>query len=161
MCGLEEMSSDTVKQNEATIHYAVNERLTFAQFRDFLSRCDLGSQYPLEDFEERATRLLQNVSVSVIARNADDTIIGICFGLTDFAYFLLVTDLGVDRAYAGRGIGTVLLDKIHAAAGGEDDIIMYADSAETAVGFYKKYGMKWMQKMMIKDKTRSTPFTVE
>lgn len=148
-------------QMKTNIHYAMNERLNFAQFREFLSRCDLGSQYPQEDFEVRATRLLENVSVIVIARNEADQIIGICFGLTDFAYFLLVTDLGVDRAYIGKGIGTVLLDKIHQAAGGEDNIIMYADSAATAVGFYEKYGMKQMKKMMIKDKTRFTQFTVK
>ncbi len=46
-------------------------------------------------------------------------IVGVLFGLTDYAYWLYVTDLGVDRDYAGRGIGRQLMKTVHDKAGGE------------------------------------------
>ncbi len=36
---------------------------------------------------------------SLIARNKDNQIVGVLFGLTDYAYWLYITDLGVDRDY--------------------------------------------------------------
>lgn len=65
-----------------------------------------------------------------------------CFGLTDFCYWLFVTDLGVDRDYAGQGIGTALMKEAHNIAGGEKDIAVYLVANEHAVGFYEKLGMK-------------------
>ena len=67
---------------------------------------------------------------------------GVLLGLTDFAYWLFVTDLGVDRAYARRGIGTRLMRSAHALAGGEKDIAVYLAANENAVPFYEKLGMK-------------------
>ena len=77
----------------------ISERLTAEEYIDFLKRTDLGSQYPLERFDERIARLVNTVSVSLTARNDDGLLIGVLFGLTDFAYWLYVTDLGVDRRY--------------------------------------------------------------
>lgn len=42
--------------------------------------------------------IVKNVSISLIARNDEGLIVGV-FGLTDFCYWLYVTDLGVDRNY--------------------------------------------------------------
>ena len=43
--------------------YRINsERLTAAEYIDFLKRTDLGSQYPRERFEERIEKLLKNAS---------------------------------------------------------------------------------------------------
>ncbi|WP_157047646.1 GNAT family N-acetyltransferase [Cellulosilyticum ruminicola] len=36
-------------------------------------------------------------------------IVGVIFALTNFAYWLFVTDLGVDRDYEKQGIGTKLM----------------------------------------------------
>ena len=82
-----------------------SERLTPAEYVDFLKRTDLGSQYPRERFEERIPKLLRNVSVSLAARNEDGLLVGALLGLTDFAYWLYVTDLGVDRDYERRASG--------------------------------------------------------
>ena len=41
--------------------------------------------------------IVKNVSISLIARNDEGLIVG--GGLTDFCYWLDVTDLGVDRNY--------------------------------------------------------------
>ena len=52
-------------------------------------------------------------------------IVGVLFGLTDYAYWLYVTDLGVDRDYEGQGIGRRLMKTAHELAGGEKDIAVY------------------------------------
>ena len=103
------------------IDYQENENLSFEEYYDFLKRSDLGSQYPKERFEERIRKLLTTRSVAVTARNDEGKLIGVAFGITDFVYFLFVTDLGVDRCYAKRGIGSELLVRIREMVGGEDD----------------------------------------
>ena len=75
------------------------ERISPEEYIDFLKRTDLGSQYPKARFAERIKKLVNSVSISLVARNESSTIVGVLFGLTDFAYWLYVTDLGVDRDY--------------------------------------------------------------
>ena len=64
------------------------ERLSADEYVDFLKRTDLGSQYPKERFAERIAKLVQNVSISLVARNEENRIVGVLFGLTDFCYWL-------------------------------------------------------------------------
>ena len=118
------------------------ERISAEEYIDFLKRTDLGSQYPKERFETRIAKLVNTVSISLVARNENGTVAGVLFGLTDFAYWLYVTDLGVDRAYTGQGIGRQLMKIAHEIAGGEKDIAVYLIANENAVGFYEKLGMK-------------------
>lgn len=85
------------------------ERLTAEEYIDFLKRTDLGSQYPKERFYDRIPKLVKNVSISLVARNDEGLIVGVLFGLTDFCYWLYITDLGVDRNYERQGIATKLM----------------------------------------------------
>ena len=117
------------------------ERLTAEEYIDFLKRTDLGSQYPRERFEARIPKLVKNASLSLVARNEAGTAVGVLFGMTDYCYWLFVTDLGVDRAYERQGIGTRLMKMAHALAGGEKDIAVYLAANEAAVPFYEKLGM--------------------
>ena len=137
------------------------ERLSPEEYIDFLKRTDLGSQYPAERFEERIARLVRNVSVSLAARTEDGTLVGVLFGLTDFAYWLYVTDLGVDRAFTRRGIGKRLMKTAHELAGGEKDIAVYLIANENAVPFYEKIGMKKSGDVMQYNKIDWTEFTVQ
>ena len=137
------------------------ERISANEYIDFLKRSDLGSQYPKERFEKRIATLVNTVSISLIARNEHDTVVGVLFGLTDFAYWLYVTDLGVDRAYTGQGIGRQLMKTAHELAGGEKDIAVYLIANEKAVGFYEKIGMKKSTDVMQYNKIEWTNFTVE
>ena len=137
------------------------ERLTAAEYTDFLKRTDLGSQYPKERFDERIARLVQTVSISLTARDEQDTIVGVLFALTDYAYWLYVTDLGVDRAYTKQGIGRALMKTAHEIAGGEKDIAVYLIANENAVPFYEKLGMKKADDVMQYNKIEWTEFTVE
>lgn len=137
------------------------ERLSPEEYIDFLKRTDLGSQYPAERFEERIARLVRNVSVSLAARTEDGTLVGVLFGLTDFAYWLYVTDLGVDRAFTHRGIGKRLMKTAHELAGGEKDIAVYLIANENAVPFYEKIGMKKSVDVMQYSSIDWTEFTVQ
>ena len=136
------------------------ERLTAAEYISFLARTDLGSQYPRERFEERIPRLLQNASLSLAARNEEGLLVGALLGLTDFAYWLYVTDLGVDRAYERQGIGRRLMQEALTLAGGEKDIAVYLIANENAVPFYEKLGMKQADEVMKYNHIDWTEFTV-
>lgn len=136
------------------------ERISAIEYTDFLKRTDLGSQYPKERFEERIARLVNNASISLIARNEDDMIVGVLFGLTDFAYWLYVTDLGVDREYQSMGIGRRLMKTAHEMAGGEKDIAIYLIANENAIPFYEKLGMKKSNDVMEYNHIEWTKFTV-
>ncbi len=141
--------------------YRINsERLTAAEYIDFLKRTDLGSQYPRERFEERIEKLLKNASICLAARNEDNLLVGVLLGVTDYAYWLFVTDLGVDRSYERQGIGRSLMKAALALAGGEKDIIVYLAAHEKAVPFYEKLGMKKADGVMVYNHVDWTAFTV-
>ena len=137
------------------------ERISAEEYIDFLKRTDLGSQYPKERFNERIAKLVNNVSISLVARNEDDLIVGVLFGLTDYVYWLYVTDLGVDRDYEGQGIGRRLMRTAHDKAGGEKDIAVYLIANEKAVPFYEKLGMKKATDVMQYNHIEWTEFTVQ
>ena len=136
------------------------ERLTAEAYIEFLRRTDLGSQYPAERFNARIARLVKSVPISLTARDGD-RLVGVLFGITDFAYWLFITDLGVDRDYVHRGIGRRLMDAALDMAGGAGDIIMYTCTNENAVGFYEKLGMRPASDVMVYNRAQWTDFTVE
>lgn len=137
------------------------ERISSKDYIEFLKRTELGSQYPKERFEERIARLVTTASLSLVARNEAGTVVGVLFGLTDYAYWLYVTDLGVDRAYQGQGIGRRLMKMAHERAGGEKDIAVYLIANENAVPFYEKLGMKKADDVMQYNKIEWTYFEVK
>ncbi len=143
------------------------ERLTPEAYIEFLRHTDLGSQYPKERFHERIAILVEKASISLTARDADGALIGVCFGITDFAYWLFITDLGVVREWTGRGVGKALVRELHRiageslAGGGESNIIMYTCANENATGFYEKLGMVKPDDIYMLNKVAWTDFTVE
>ena len=137
------------------------ERISAEEYIDFLKRTDLGSQYPKERFEERINKLVKTVSISLIARNEEGLVVGALFGLTDFCYWLYITDLGVDRNYERQGIGRKLMKTAHELAGGEKDIAVYLIANENAVPFYQKLGMKYSDDVMQYNHIEWTEWTVE
>ena len=142
--------------------YELNEeRINAEEYINFLKRTDLGSQYPKERFEKRISKLVNNVTISLIARNENDLIVGVLFGLTDYVYWLYVTDLGVDRDYKGRGIGKQLMKTALDIAGGEKDIAVYLIANENAIPFYEKLGMKKADDVMQYNHIEWTEFTVQ
>ncbi|MBQ9762347.1 MAG: GNAT family N-acetyltransferase [Oscillospiraceae bacterium] len=144
------------------MNYTIKEeRLTAEEYIEFLKHTDLGSQYPKERFRQRIGTLVNRASISLVARNEAGSIVGVCFGITDFAYWLFITDLGVVRECAGQGIGTALVKKLHQVAGGEENIIMYTCFNENAYGFYEKLGMHKPDDVVVLNRIEWTDFTVE
>ena len=137
------------------------ERITAAEYIEFLRHTDLGSQYPKERFAARIPVLLERAAISLTARDPDHRLTGVCLGITDFAYWLFLTDLGVVRDWVHHGVGTALARKALEIAGGEKNIIMYTCANENAVPFYEKLGMTRPNDMMVYDHMDWTPFTVE
>lgn len=138
----------------------MEERISANEYIDFLKRTNLGSQYPKERFEKRISKLVSSVSISLVARNESNLVVGVLFGLTDYAYWLYVTDLGVDREYEKQGIGRKLMKTALEKAGGEKDIAVYLIANENAVPFYEKLGMKKADDVMQYNHIEWTEFTV-
>lgn len=138
-----------------------SERLSPKEYIDFLKRTNLGSQYPKERFAERISKLVGNVSISLVARNENELVVGVLFGLTDYSYWLYVTDLGVDRDYERQGIGRRLMKIAHEKAGGDKDIAMYLIVNENAIPFYEKLGMEKADDVMQYNHIDWTDFTVQ
>ncbi|MDE7164763.1 MAG: GNAT family N-acetyltransferase [Clostridiales bacterium] len=138
-----------------------NEFISADEYIDFLKRTDLGTQYPQERFNERISKLVKNASISLVARSKDNLIVGVLFGLTDFAYWLYITDLGVDRNYARQGIGRRLMKAAHELAGGEKDIAVYLIANDKAMPFYESIGMEKATDVMQFNHVEWTSFTVK
>lgn len=144
------------------MHYTIQEeRLSPEAYIDFLRHTDLGSQYPQERFHERIATLLEKASISLTARNEVGALIGVALGITDFAYWLFITDLGVVRDWTGQGVGRTLVRELHRIAGGEENIIMYTCANENATGFYEKLGMTKPGDVYVLNRAEWTDFTVE
>ena len=138
-----------------------SEYITKDEYIEFLKHTDLGSQYPKERFESRIEKLVKNVSISLVARNENNLIVGVLFGLTDFAYWLYVTDLGVRRDYERQGIGRSLMKEALNLAGGEKDIAVYLIANEDAIPFYESIGMEKANDVMSYCHNEWTCFTVK
>lgn len=137
------------------------ERLSAEEYIEFLKRTDLGSQYPRKRFRERIEKLVSSVPVRLTARTPEGKLVGVCFGITDFAYWLFITDLGVDRDYVKQGIGGELLRQAHELAGGKKDIVLYTCANSGAVPFYKKQGLVPGTDIMELNQIEWTSFTVK
>jgi len=121
------------------VRYSDCERLGLQEYLEFLTRTDLGSQYPSRRFPERLAGLLASASVCVTART--DRLVGVCMAVTDWNYFVFVTDLGVDRDLVGQGIGKELFDRAIRRIGDPEELTVITLSNGDAVGFYEKQGM--------------------
>ena len=137
------------------------ERISAEEYIEFLKRTDLGSQYPKERFYERIPKLVNTVTISLVARNEEGFAVGVLFGLTDYCYWLYITDLGVDRNYERQGIATRLMKQAHELAGGEKDIAVYLIANEDAVSFYEKIGMKRADDVMKYNHIEWTEWIIE
>jgi ABC-type Fe3+/spermidine/putrescine transport system ATPase subunit len=103
---------------------------------------------------------IEDFEIILAARDAQGKLVGALFGLTDYAYWLYITDLGVDRDYTHQGIGRHLMQTAHQLAGGEKDIAVYLIANEKAVPFYEKCGMKKADDVMQYNHIEWTAFTV-
>jgi ribosomal protein S18 acetylase RimI-like enzyme len=133
------MRAGRVRRGSTVILYGTEEWLEPAEFTDVLHRSGLAARRPVDD-PDRIRRMVKNASIIVCARTPEGRLIGVARSITDFAFCCYVSDLAVDRAFQGRGIGRELIRRTHGAAGGAD-ITLLLLSAPAALGYYPHIGL--------------------
>jgi N-acetylglutamate synthase-like GNAT family acetyltransferase len=142
------------------IRYETDYRPTAHEYVRFLATSGLGREYPKKDFGTRIAKLLREADVCITAR-AGDRLVGVCLGLTDFSYFLFLTDLGVSDGYERQGIGTTLVRMAHDAAGGPDDISAITWANANVAPFYELCGFSRVEHAVAKHAANWELFCVE
>lgn len=118
--------------------YALEPNLDHHEFRDVLVRSTLSARRPVEDLE-RLKMMLTQADVVVTARTAGGTLIGISRAITDYSFCCYLSDLAVDVAHQGGGIGRALINETHRHAGVHTTL--YLVSAPAAESYYPHIGM--------------------
>lgn len=120
------------------VTYAIEPGLGADEFIDVLTRSTLAERRPVKE-RARIEKMLANADIVVTARDAG-RIIGVSRCVTDFSFCCYCSDLAVDKAYQGRGVGKRLLDESAKAAGDYAHFILLA--APGAVSYYEHIGMR-------------------
>lgn len=121
------------------ITYQREPDLTTVEFADVLRRSGLSERRPVDD-EARLDGMLQHANLIITARDAPGLLIGVSRALTDFHYCTYLSDLAVDAACQGHGIGRALIDETHRTASLQTTLILLA--APDAESYYPHIGMQ-------------------
>lgn len=121
-----------------TIRYALEPDLGADEFTAVLRRSTLAERRPVDD-RARIEAMLRHADLVVTARDADGLLVGISRAITDFSYCCYLSDLAVDAAFQGQGIGRELIRRTHEAAGAGTTLILLA--APAAKTYYPHIGM--------------------
>jgi predicted N-acetyltransferase YhbS len=121
------------------IRYGIEENLSPAEFVDILERSGLAARRPVAE-PERIRAMVENANLTVCARDDRGFLVGVSRAVTDFAFCCYLSDIAVDRALQGRGIGRELIRQTHEAAGGEPVTLLLL-SAPAAMAYYPKVGL--------------------
>ncbi len=76
----------------------------------------------------------------VISAWEDGRLVGLSRSLTDYAYCCYLSDLAVDKALQGRGVGKELIRRTQAVIGEEVTLILL--SAPNAMSYYPAIGFQ-------------------
>lgn len=120
-----------------SVVYAVEKTLAADEFVGILRRSGLAERRPVGE-PDRIARMLAHANLIVTARDAG-RLIGVARSLSDFAFCCYLSDLAVDRAWQGRGIGRALIEKTRDAAGPDSMVLLL--SAPGAMSYYPHIGM--------------------
>jgi len=120
------------------VTYALEPDLAAGDFRQVLIASGLAARRPADDLA-RLDAMLRNAQIIVAARDGS-RLVGISRAITDYSYCCYLSDLAVDAAWQGRGIGKRLVAETHKAAGTLTGL--YLVSAPAAESYYPKIGMK-------------------
>lgn len=118
--------------------YAVEPDLGADEFIDVLRRSTLAERRPVDD-RPRIEKMLANADLIVTARDANGLLVGVGRAVTDFSYCCYLSDLAVDQAMQGQGIGKALMKRVRAGAGQETTFILL--SAPGAMTYYPQAGL--------------------
>lgn len=121
-----------------TFTYELEPKLGVTEFIDVLVRSTLAERRPV-DRPAVMREMLERADLIVTAR-ADEKLVGVSRAITDYSYCTYLSDLAVDQAYQGRGIGRELIRRTHEAAGVHTTLILLA--APKAQTYYPHIGMQ-------------------
>jgi len=119
------------------IDYQLEPDLSVEEFIDVLVRSMLAERRPVDDIPTIA-KMLAHADILVTARQ-DGLLVGVSRAISDFSYCTYLSDLAVDAAFQGRGIGRELIRRTHEAAGLSSTLILL--SAPKAQTYYPHIGM--------------------
>jgi GNAT superfamily N-acetyltransferase len=117
--------------------YAVEPELSADEFVDVLRRSTLAERRPV-DSPERIAAMLRHADLIVTAR-LNRELVGVSRALTDYSFCTYLSDLAVDAAVQGRGIGRELIRRTHERAGLSTMLILLA--APAAETYYPHIGL--------------------
>jgi GNAT superfamily N-acetyltransferase len=119
------------------IDYELEPDLSVEEFVDVLVRSSLAERRPVDDPAVIAG-MLAHADLLVTAR-CNAQLVGVSRAISDFSYCTYLSDLAVDQAFQGRGIGRELVRRTHEAAGVGTTLILLA--APRAATYYPHIGM--------------------
>jgi ribosomal protein S18 acetylase RimI-like enzyme len=119
-------------------NYAREDYLGADEYIDVVRKSGLNR--PIGD-RGRVERMLAHANLIVTARQGG-RLVGFARSLTDFCFCCYLSDLAVDKACQGQGIGRRLIDETRTQAGGALTTMLLL-SAPTAVSYYQ--GIKMPQ----------------
>lgn len=134
---------------EASIDYRLEPKLQPREFIEILRRSGLAERRPVTE-ARTITEMLARADVMLTARAKDGLLIGIARAITDYSYCTYLSDLAVDVAFQGFGIGRELVRRTHETAGPHTTLILLA--APKAQSYYKHIGMRQHDSCWIVDR---------
>lgn len=123
---------------KAEIRYAIEPELGALEFADVLRRSTLAERRPMGE-AGTLEGMLRHADVIVTARDSAGLLVGISRAISDFSYCTYLSELAVDQAFQGCGIGRELIRRTHEAAGLHTSLILLA--APKARSYYPHIGM--------------------
>ena len=124
--------------NNSEIVYQPEPDLGADEFISVLVRSTLGERRPIDE-RSRIEGMLRQADLIVTARAAGQ-LVGVSRALTDYQFCTYLSDLAVDEAFQGRGLGKRLIEETHLAAGKHTMLILIA--APKAASYYPHIGME-------------------
>lgn len=129
-----------------SISYRINAPVSADEFIDLLRRCTLGARRPIED-KGCIEGMLAHANLTATAWD-EERLVGIARSVTDFHYACYLSDLAVDEAYQGLGIGKRLQALSRERLGPRCSLIVIAapaaDDYYAHVGGYARNPRCWV-----------------
>ncbi len=120
------------------LSYTADRQLAVDEFIDLLRRSELASRRPVDD-RDCIEQMLAHANLLITAW-VGERLVGVARSVTDFSYCCYLSDLAVDNAFQGRGIGRELVRQTRDRLGPQAKIILL--SAPAAADYYPHIGFR-------------------